>query len=112
MKEDYFLFEAFLLAGAFCLTTGPERTLARRGSNFESAPLIRAAVFLWIIFFLAARSAREIALRIFFVPFFFLAILTATSKFARINLLTSSFRFELRRALLAVLVTGTIVSII
>ena len=72
--------------------------------------------------FLAARSASEIAFNIASSDFFrpeadpplaeFLAILIATSRLVRIFLLTVSFLFDDLRARLAVLVTGTIVSIL
>jgi len=60
--------------------------------------------------FFAARSVREIALMIFLLPFLLLAIRVAASKLARMCLFTSSFFFELLRALLAVLVTGILFS--
>jgi len=72
----------------------------------DSCDLILAALFLWITFFFAARSAREIADKIFSVPLAFFAILTATSSFLRISLFTDSLFLELLRALLAVVVTG------
>lgn len=58
--------------------------------------------------FLAARSAREMAVIIFFLVLSLLAILIAALRFIRIRLLTSSFRFEPLSALLAVFVTGII----
>lgn len=76
------------------------------GSNFESEDLILAALFLWINLFLTARSAKEIAARTLSALFDFKAVRVALSSFTKINLLTSAFRFEPRRALLAVFVTG------
>lgn len=74
----------------------------------ESWLLILAALFLWIIFFLATRSVREIALMIlaFFRPFF--ANLIAAPRRFIIILLTTCFLFEALRALLAVFVTGIV----
>lgn len=72
---------------------------------------MRAALFLWITFFLAALSAREIALRISLEALVFLARRTAKSKLERVLEFILAFLRELFKALLAVLVTGTIVSI-
>lgn len=80
--------------------------MARRGSSLESELLILAALFLWINFFLAALSAREIAASIFSLPPPFLARRTATSSLDEISLFTKVFLFEDLKALLAVFVTG------
>lgn len=57
-------------------------------------------------FFLAARSANEIAANIFSFDLDFLAALWAFSSFARIRLFTANFFLDDLSALLAVLVTG------
>ncbi len=76
------------------------------GRSFESVLLILAALFLWITFFLVARSTSEIASSTFSFDFDFLAALMATSSLARMRLFTAIFFLEDRCALLAVLVTG------
>jgi hypothetical protein len=77
------------------------------GKYLERLLLILAALFLWMIFFLAARSAREMASLTFSLEPS-LANLIATSSLVLISLLVSSFLFEDLNALLAVLVTGII----
>lgn len=72
----------------------------------ERVLFIRAALFWWMTFLLLALSTREIAVKIFFLPPFFLAILMAVSRRVRITVLTSSFLLETLSARLAVLVTG------
>lgn len=76
------------------------------GKSLASCDLILAALFLWITFFFAARSAIETAAKIFSVPLLLFAILTATSSFFKISLFTNSLFLELLNALLAVVVTG------
>ena len=68
--------------------------------------LILLALFLWMAFFLAARSVREIAFFIFSGLLDFFACLMAISRDDNVKELTRSFFFELLKALLAVFVTG------
>lgn len=72
----------------------------------DRADLILAALFLWRIFFLAARSAKEIAAFIFSKPLLLFAERIASSSLFVSERLTWVFLFEPRRALFAVLVTG------
>ena len=74
--------------------------------SLDKEDLIRAALFLWMVFFLAARSAREIAFNTGSLVFSFFAFLTAISSPPNITLLTLVFIREPLKALLAVLVTG------
>lgn len=83
-----------------------EVLLADFGKSFESCDLILAALFLWITFFLAARSARDIALIIFSFTLSFFARRMAISSLAMRVLFTDSFFRLPLRARLAVLVTG------
>jgi len=79
------------------------------GSSFDRLDLILAALFLWMYFFLVARSVREIALTIWLGFFDFFAIRIATSKEVEMFLLTFAFLLEERSALFAVTVTGIII---
>jgi len=75
-------------------------------TNFESLLLILAALFFLITFFLAARSARDVAnLTLSAFPVFF-ACRIATSSLLIIKVLTAAFLAEERKALFAVTVTG------
>lgn len=74
--------------------------------SLESWDFMRAALFLWITFFLTARSAKETAFLIFSGRGDFFAVLTAISRPLTMILLTASLFFEPLRALLAVFVTG------
>jgi len=76
------------------------------GNNLESVLLILAALFLCITFFLAALSAKDIALRIFSEDFALLATRIETSNFLRMDEFNSDFLLEDLKALLAVFVTG------
>src|SRR3989304_1253774 len=77
--------------------------------SLERLLFIRAALFLWIVFFFAARSMNEKAFLTSFSFLLFLASLTTDSSLLRIFLFTFSFRRDPRRALFAVLVTGILV---
>ncbi|KKQ95952.1 MAG: hypothetical protein UV74_C0013G0556 [Candidatus Woesebacteria bacterium GW2011_GWB1_43_14] len=79
--------------------------------SLERADFIRADLFLWIIFFLAARSAKEIALITSTCFLVFLAMRIAISKFFLVRLLTEVFLLEDLRARFAVTVTGILVII-
>lgn len=72
----------------------------------ESMDLILAALFLWIVYFLAALSASEIALRIDSLEGCFFATLIAISSLEIITLLTPAFLADPLKALFAVFVTG------
>jgi len=76
------------------------------GKIFASLLLILAALFLCMMWFLAARSEREIAVRtsFSFLPFF--ATRMAISNLVFISLFIASFLVELLSALFAVFVTG------
>lgn len=76
------------------------------GKSLVKTLFILAALFLWIAFFFADLSAKEMARKISLADLLFLARRTATSSFVIVILLTEAFFFEPRRALLAVLVTG------
>ncbi len=76
--------------------------------SFERRDLSRAALFLWITLFFAARSIELTASSMFFLVGLFLAFLSATSIRPMRRLLTICFLFELRRARLAVTVTGIV----
>ncbi len=72
----------------------------------ESADLILAALFLWIVCFLEALSAKEIAFRTVSLEGCLRATLTAISSFERMTLLIFAFLADPLKALLAVFVTG------
>jgi len=78
------------------------------GRRFISVALILLALFLWIVFFLAARSAKEMAILTDFASFDLFASLIATSKELTIILFIASFFLLDLSALLAVLVTGMV----
>ena len=80
--------------------------------SFARVDLILAALFLWINFFFAARSANLIAVMVFLAVLSLLACLIAISSIEAKDLLAFVFRFETLRALFAVLVTGIFGSII
>ncbi len=71
-----------------------------------SVDFILAALFLWMIFFLAALSVSEIAFNIAFLPPIFFATRKAASSFETIRLFAFAFLFEPLRALFAVFVIG------
>jgi hypothetical protein len=74
--------------------------------SLESELFILAALFLWMTFFLAALSVKDIARLTFSCVGLFFTARTAISRLVFILLLTSSFPLCERKALLAVLVTG------
>ena len=104
MKEaNYTLLEAAFFLAVF----GEVFTV-----SFAIWDLILAALFLWITFLLAARSASETALRTSLVFLVFFASLIAASSLLMVSLLTTSLARLPLRALLAVFVTGIIFQII
>lgn len=72
--------------------------------------LIRAALFLWIKLLFAVLSTTDTASRTALEVFTFSAFRMAISMLAMLRLFIFALRFELRRALLAVLVTGIIIA--
>lgn len=80
------------------------------GINLASWDLILAALFLWITFFLAARSASETALIIVPSDFLLFAVLIAASSLLTISLFTDSFFVLPLRARFDDLVTGIYIS--
>ena len=72
----------------------------------ERKDLILEALFLWMVCFLKALSAREIAFKIVFLEGCFLAALTAISSLEMITLFIFAFWNDPLKALLAVFVTG------
>lgn len=96
LSEDYFFGADFLIEEGFFVL----------GNSRDSPLLILAALFLWMTFVLAALSASFTAESILADVFCFLAVRTANSSLFLISRLMAAFFFELRRALLAVLVTG------
>ena len=72
----------------------------------ERKDLILAALFLWIVCFLEALSAKEIAFKTDSSEGCFLAALTAISSLEIITLLIFAFLADPLKALLAVFVTG------
>jgi len=72
----------------------------------EILALILEALFLWISFFLEARSAKEYTTEISFKDPLFKAFLIAYESFDVIILLTEAFFSDDLSALFAVLVTG------
>lgn len=75
-------------------------------ASLLSLLLMRAALFLWIKLLLETLSTIDIASRMAFGVFTLSALRMAISNRAVLRLFIIAFRFELRRALLAVLVTG------
>lgn len=78
-------------------------------SSLESWDFILAALFLWMIFFFAARSASEVANLISSLFLDLFARRTAISSFFIKSLFTVVLFLEPLRALLAVFVTGILV---
>lgn len=76
------------------------------GRILLSALFIRLALFLWMTIFLAALSAKDIALTILSFVGLLFAKRIAAARCEATSLLTTIFFFELLRALLAVFVTG------
>ena len=76
------------------------------GKSLARVDLIRAALFLWIVCFLEALSAKETAFRIDSFEGCFLAALTAISSLEMITLFIFAFWNDPLKALLAVFVTG------
>ena len=74
--------------------------------NLDKEDLIRAALFLWMTFFLAARSAREEATLMLSAFLVFFACRIATSSLLIIDVLTRAFLLDDLNALFAVTVTG------
>lgn len=95
----YFL-EAFL--GGFF-----GEVLAAGFASLLIEDLILDALFLWITFFLTARSARAYTFWIFVKVLLFLAALIAFSRLAKIAVLISFLFSDERKARFAVFVTGT-----
>jgi len=84
----------------------PAGKAEKRHGSFDRADFILAALFLWMIFFLAALAVSEIAFKIAsFLPVFF-ARRKEASSLETIRLFTFSFLFEPLRALFAVFVIG------
>jgi hypothetical protein len=101
-EKNYFFLEGFVFFFALEL----EEALVF--VSLLKVLFIREALFLWISFFFAARSASEAAILILFLSLFFFAMRIAASSLVLMTLLTSSFLCELLLALLAVFVTGII----
>ena len=104
-------FLAFLVAFGATLATGLAATLGvvfLCGRRFIKVDLILLALFLWIVFFFAARSEREMAIWIASLSFDLFASLIATSSVLIIILFILSFFLLDLNALLAVLVTGMV----
>ena len=76
------------------------------GKSLARADLILAALFLWIVCFLEALSAREIAFKTASLEGCLRAALTAISSLEMIDLLIFAFWADPLKALLAVFVTG------
>lgn len=74
--------------------------------SFDKVDLILAALFFFITFFFAARSAKDVAFLTAFSDFAFFASLNAISNLLIIRELTIAFLADERKALFAVTVTG------